>query len=331
MKTRKRLIILLVAMILLPQGWKLVRKILWAGQDELQAEVDSARESVEELTNQLDMALEARAAVRQSSSSYLPGETSAATAALQKWVYDGLQAAGLEQSSVTFGDAEPLGESAQLLSATLTGEAPLSELTPFLNALMRSPSGLRCSQLEFSREDHAAESLKFEVHIEGLGTSAGTASELPSIASLTDREQDEMINDPASGIFPFAPTRPVVIETSVPVAAEKPPEPKAPPVPPVIPSQLVLVGTVISPEREEAIFYNPPDGSTRTLRVGEEIVDNGFSARILAVSGTRVMLRMNAGLTEVQLSESLADIPAILWNPSSVILPSTSSTSPPAG
>lgn len=331
MNSRKRLIMLLMAVLLLPQGWKLLRQILWAAQEELQAEVESARDTLEDLSDRLDAAMEARATVRHSSARYLPGETSAATAALQKWVYDGLQVAGLERSSVTFGDPEPFGEDSQLLSATLNGQAPISELTPFLGAILRSPSGLRCSQLEFSVDDRTSESLKFEVRIEGLGTAAGTASELPSVTSSTDPDHNGTFNDPASRIFFCARPVPVVVETPAPVVAEKPPEPQTPVVPPVIPSQLVFVGTVVSSEREEAIFFNPPDGSTRTLRVGEEIVDNGFSARILAVSGTRVMLRMNAGLTEVQLSESLADIPAILWNPSSVVLPSTSSTSPPAG
>lgn len=324
MNAKKRLIILLAAVLFVPQVWKFVRQLLWSSNETLQAEVNAARDTLDELSADLDSAMEARAFVRTGAAAYLPLETSVATTILQKWVYDRLQTAGLNQSSVTFGDPEPFEESTQLLTASLTGEAPLGGLVQFMGALLKSPSGLRCSELELSAEDASSDTLKFDLRIEGLGTEAGTATELPSVAGMMAQSPEAGASaDPASKIFAFARPKVVVSEAPPPVPVEKPPAAPAPVVVPATPSQLVFVGTIVSAEREEAIFHNPTDGSTRTLQVGEEIVDNGFSARILAVSGTRVMLRMAAGLTEVQLSESLADIPAILWNPASALTPAT--------
>ena len=319
MNSRKYLFLLLAAVLVMPQVWKLARQILWQSTEELQSEIDSAQDLVIDLTAELDEAMAAQVVVQAASPMFFPSETSAATTSLQKWVYDCLQAVELEQSTVTFGDAESGEGSTQLMTATLSGEAPLQKLNPLLISLLRGPSGIRCSQIELASDTPKSGLLRFEIRIEALAIESGSASQLPQVTQILQELASGTSKTPTGVIFASVKVPEVKAAVQPPPVIDTPPRQKVVTPPPVIPSQLVFVGSIVSSDKEEVIFFDPADGSTQCLKVGEEIVDNSFSARILAVSGKSVMLRMSSGLIEVQLSESLSSIPQILWNASAAL------------
>jgi len=321
MSSKNLLIRVLVAVVLAPPLWSFASGIFWKSTTELQAEIEDTLAEIEEASNTLDEARMARIQLKPVQERCLPEPESTAATLFQKWIYESATAAELRDTVATVGELERDSEEALCgtIAADIVSTGTLSQMSVLLQTIAEDSVNQRIGDLEITPLEDGSGLAKFEYRIEALTTRNGSGVALPSVAATLTRLPEEQTRNFLQPLFPNvlpAPpaAAPLVAQTLVqaPVA----PAPAPPPPPPVItPSPLVLVGTIISGAKVEAMFFDPEGGVSYTVMVGDQVQSKDFKGKIMAITNNSVMLRMSAGITEVRLSQALSTIPKLLWNP----------------
>lgn len=318
MSSRNLLIIILLAVVLVPPLGSFVSQILWRSTDQLQAEINETVAALEEASNTLEDARMARNQLKPLLEGCFPEPESTAAAFFQKWIYENATAAGLRDTVAAVGALKRDSDEALCgtISAQIVSIGTLAQMSLLLQTLAEDCVTQRVSALEITPLEDGSSLAKFDYQLEALTTLNGSGVSLPSVAATLKRLPDEQSRNFLQPLFPHVlPAPPVPTPVLVKPVVTTPVVSVPPPRPAIIPSPLIFVGTIISGPEAEAIFFDPEKGGPKTVVVGDELHSKDFKAKIMAVTNKSVMLRMSAGVTEIQLSQSLSTIPELLWKP----------------